>query len=194
MKNWSFFLSKKHKKKIHFFLFFYFFLMLHYQFGTTVNLPREFWLLNYIDRQQYFQLRSSLSQLTNKRQRNQKIAKFAEALEIIKKWAIRGDQDDHKRCLTCGVLWFDDGIAINTQHLKELLVKCKSSINTTLHDSGFDPYPKGNEGNELVRMFPFFKNNLMETRKWTLRKKTPKQQPLILNPYMLMNRPFKPAQ
>lgn len=140
------------------------------------QVPQEFWLLNYYDKQQFLQLRATLCQMSSKIKRNKKISKFAEALEIIKRWAIRGDYEDHKRCLACGVLWFDQEIAINTQQLKFLLFKCKSSINSTLHDSGLQPAPREALQKLLMERYPYLKNNMGEIRKWTLRTYQPQQQ------------------
>lgn len=134
-----------------------------------VKVPPEFWLLNCYDKQQYLQLQLTFCQMSTKIRRNSKVGRFNEALDIIRRWAIRGDAEDQRRCLACGILWFEQEIAINTQQLKYLLFKCKSSINSTLHDSGFQPAPRDAFVKLLDRSYPLLKRNIGEIRKWTLR-------------------------
>ena len=114
-----------------------------------------------------------MSQPSNKNQRNKRIETFSEALDKIKKFAVREDSDDWKRCLVCGICWLPEGIAINTHQLRILIFKCKSSINGSLQKMGFNVnLGRTDAANAMVNSIPFLKDNTPELRQWTVRKKS----------------------
>lgn len=133
--------------------------------------PKFFRLLSEADILAYNQLRSDLSSPNCRNRRNKRLETFSEMLNSIKSFAIRKDEDDWKRCLVCGVLWLNNGIAINTRQLRLLINKCKSSINGSLHRMGYSTVMcRGDTSNQLVEMIPLLKNNFAELRQWTVRQ------------------------
>lgn len=135
--------------------------------------PRYWNLLDGEDRYKYTVMRAEMSSPSNKNQRNKRIETFSDALDKIKKFAIRNDSDDWKRCLVCGICWLPEGIAINTHQLKILIFKCKSSINGSLQKMGYNVNLGRTEAaNAMTSSIPFLKNSSSELRQWTVRKKS----------------------
>ncbi|OHT05304.1 hypothetical protein TRFO_27001 [Tritrichomonas foetus] len=135
--------------------------------------PKYWNLLSETDRYQYSIMRAEMSSPSNKNQRNKRIETFTDALDKIKKFAIREDNDDWKRCLVCGICWLPEGIAINTHQLRILIFKCKSSINGSLQKMGFNVnLGRTDAANAMVNSIPFLKDNSSELRQWTVRKKS----------------------
>lgn len=113
----------------------------------------------------------SISSQYSKNIRNKRVENFTEIIDIIKRYCIRGQPDDWRRCLVCGVAWLHEGIAINTRQLRLLIFKCKSSINGSLHKMGFTVNIGRTEAaNALVMAIPILKDNTNELRQWTVRQ------------------------
>ena len=139
---------------------------------VSIQLPNFWNLLSELDRYQYNMLRASFSAAQcNKNQRNKRVENFTETLEAIKRYCCRGDANDWRRSLVCGVCWLPEGIAINTRQLKILIFKCKSSINGSLHKMGLSVNLGRTEAaNAIVMSIPYLKDNLNELRQWTVRQ------------------------
>lgn len=133
----------------------------------------KFWnLLSDADRYQYMYIRARLSNVTTKTQRYKRIENFTDCLAVVKSFAVRGDADDWKRCLVCGVGWpSDKEVAINTHQLKILISKCKSSINGSLLKMGYTGImPRGQASRSLEQLFPILRENHGDIRQWTIRQ------------------------
>lgn len=154
--------------------------------------PKYFNLLNEEDQEQYTRLRSTLSSHICRNRRGKRLETFAEMLNAIKSFCIKGDSDDWKRCLVCGVCWLSNGIAINTRQLGLLIDKCKSSINGSLQKMGYSTLQSRSESaGPLTEAIPELKNNFTELREWTVRlflARTP--QPNLPNYNVTTNFPF----
>ena len=132
-------------------------------------LPRHFEQLSDSDKIDYKKLKESLNSGRNKR--GKRLEAFADMLSAVKRYAVKGDDDDWKRCMVCGVCWIDNGIAINTRQLRLLIDKCKSSINGSLHRMGYNPSTStGEVNNALIDKIPILKGNFSELRQWTVRQ------------------------
>lgn len=142
---------------------------------TATLYPNFFQLLSPTDKVQYGYLRVALN---NKSQRNKRVEAFTDAINKIKEFCVRGDCDDWKRCLVCGLAWFGDDIAINTRQLRFIVLKCKSSINGSLLKTGYN-YTVGRTetAKEIAHKFPILKDNMSEIRQWTIRRMTSVSSP-----------------
>ena len=121
-------------------------------------------------------MRIGLSAASCQNLRNKRIETFNEAIQEIKKYAVRGTPDDWKRCLVCGILWLPNGIAINTHQLRLILFKCKSSINGSLLQMGYDiTCGRSESANTISSEFSILKEMPTEIRQWTVRKKSQEQ-------------------
>ena len=140
--------------------------------NIQVNPEPQYWnLLSHDDKSAYAQLRSALSSPACKNRRNKSIATFSEIVDAIHKYVEKGDGNDNKRSLVCGITWIDDGIAINTHQLRLLINKCKSSINGSFQAMGYGTIPTASDSaSQIIQKFPFLKNNFSELRQWTVRK------------------------
>lgn len=137
----------------------------------TLQFPNYWNFLSDMDKYQYNCLRMSISSQYAKNTRNKRVENFTELLEIIKRFCIRGNNEDWRRCLVCGVCWLNEGIAINTRQLRLLIFKCKSSINGSLHKMGFTVNLGRTEAaNALTNVIPILKDNTNELRQWTVRQ------------------------
>ena len=149
--------------------------------------PAFFEFLSPEDQKRYHELRSILSSSDNKYKRNQRVQTFQNAIDMIKEFCCRGDEDDWKRFLVCGICWFDMDIAINTRQLRLLIDKCKSSINGALAKMGYGSEIIRGEGSQsLISKIPFLKGNFVEQRQWTIRKRvtaSPYPPMFVYSPY-----------
>lgn len=132
--------------------------------------PQYFNLISKEDQDKYSNLRSTLSSHVCRNRRGKRLETFAEMLNAIQIFCIRGDSDDWKRCLVCGVCWIPNGIAINTRQLGLLIDKCKSSINGSLQKMGYTTLQSRSESSApLIEAIPALKSNFAELRQWTVR-------------------------
>ena len=141
-------------------------------FLVTNENPQFIEFLSEEDKKNYYLLRKDLWNLDNKFKRNKRVISLQNALDKIHNYCIQNDESDWKRCIVCGVIWYDEGIAINTRQLKILINKCKSSINGALQKMGYTSSTTKGEGfDSLLRKIPYLRGNFVEQRMWTVRKK-----------------------
>ena len=138
-------------------------------------IPKFWGLLSNADRYQYMYLRAALSNPTTKNVKNKRVENFTETLEIIRQYTCRGDGDDWRRFLVTGIAWLSNGaIAVNTHQLRLLIMKCKSSINGSLHKMGFNFGMERSDATAiLIQAIPILKDNAAELRQWTVRNNKP---------------------
>jgi hypothetical protein len=123
-------------------------------------------------------MRRALSSSACKHRRRHSKEINQDILNTLRGFVMRGDVDDWKRALVCGVCWLNGAMAINTRQLRLLLSKCKSSINAMFQNIGYAAVPTtSNYGGALATFFPVIKDNFTELRKWTIR--SPKLVPII---------------
>ena len=122
------------------------------------------------DQEQYAELRSALSSEKRRYQRFRRTDSFDEILNEIRHFCIRGNEDDWKRCLVCGICWPDGCIGVNVKQLALLINKSKSNINGVLAKLG---YVSDNSSSEfkhrLIECLPILRGNHLEQRFWTIR-------------------------
>lgn len=132
------------------------------------GVPKYYFLLNEVDKIYYDTIKSSQREGKKTIDMN-----FKEELKKLKKFVIRGNSDDWKRGVVCGIYWLPDnkGIATNIRQLKIVLNRCKSSINSSLTRIGsVVALTRGKAANLIVESFPIFKDSPSEIRQWTIRK------------------------
>lgn len=140
------------------------------------------------DRAEFEAMRKQLEEPIHKNRRNKSTELFGDVIDRVKRYVMRGDADEWKRAFVCGICWIQDTIAINTRHLRLLVVKCKSSINNYFKNMNYGTVPATSDaGTALARYFPFLKDNYQEMRQWSVRKK------MSLTPQPADYRPMFPA-
>jgi hypothetical protein len=111
-------------------------------------------------------------------ERNRRVAAFTEMLDAIKSFALQGDKNDSLRCIVCGICWLAEGLAVNTHELRQLIPKCKSSINGSLQRLGYTMNLNRTESSQAMAAFcPYLKDNTAELRKWTVRRRLDSWRP-----------------
>lgn len=140
-------------------------------------IPNYFDNLTEDEKNEYLELRQKLSMPGCKNRRNKSNETFLDIISTIKKFVIGNPEREIERSLVCGIVWLDNGIAINTHQLSLITNKCKSSINGSFQALGYGTTPTGTESStELVKKFSFMKKNFSELRQWTVRKKLSSSQ------------------
>lgn len=139
----------------------------------------EYWeLLSDTDKVIYLRLKADFAAGGTRPIRNNRLATFEEIVENIHQFAERGDENDWRRFLVCGVCWMDNAIAINTRQLRLLISKCKSSINGSLQKMGYTTHMSHSESWKILfSRIPLLKDHFMELRQWTIRYKSPATPP-----------------
>ncbi|OHS99743.1 hypothetical protein TRFO_33776 [Tritrichomonas foetus] len=142
------------------------------QHGSHQNqsAPKYWWLLSEPDRVAYTYIRTYIKNNPESNQRNKRLSAFTDMLDVIRRYAVRGDSGDANRCLVCGILWLPGAIAINTHQLGFLMAKCKSSINGSLQILGYKEKIMRKTASDLVaNTLIAIRDDRSELRKWTVR-------------------------
>ena len=134
--------------------------------------PKFLEFLSDEDQKHYEELRLKVGSPDNRYTRNRRLETLRSSLNSIREFCIRKDEDDWRRCLVCGIYWFDNGdIAINIRQLHLLIMKSKSTINGALAKMGYETIPtKGEDADRLNEAIPFLAQQYNEFRQWTIRK------------------------
>jgi hypothetical protein len=167
-------------------------------------LPSYWDLLDEEDRAQYHRLREEFFAGNFRHTRNARLEQFDTILDKIRQYAERGDENDWRRFLVCGVCWLDNAIAINTRQLRLLVAKCKSSINGSLQKMGYTAHVSHSESWKILfPRIPALQGHFPELRQWSVRSRpgvvltgtmAPMFAPLIPGPAPFHVIPFPPAQ
>lgn len=138
----------------------------------TDKTPMFMNILSAEDKTAYEELQNVLAAPDHRYNRNKRIVTFQDMLAQIKAFCVRGDSNDWKRYLVCGICWIGADIAINTRQLRVLLGKSKSTINGAFSKMGYETLPFKNNDSALQEKIPFLKGNFSESRQWTVRRNT----------------------
>lgn len=140
------------------------------QVPGNITLPMYWDLLNDRDKMSYLRMRQALSSSACKHRRHHSNEINQDIIATLHNFVMRGDGDDWRRALVCGICWIHGAIAINTRQLRLLLSKCKSSINTMFQNIGYTTAPATSDyGGAISAFFPQIKDNFSELRQWTMR-------------------------
>jgi hypothetical protein len=138
--------------------------------APVVSLPLYWSLLSDADKLTYANVRAALSSSACKHRRHHSSEINLDILSTLHSFIMRGDADDWKRALVCGVCWLPGAVAINTRQLRLLLSRCKSSINSMFQNIGSGIVPTTTDfRGALAAFFSPIKDSLSELRKWTIR-------------------------
>lgn len=140
-----------------------------------------FWeLLSITDQDEYLKVRQSIAPKGTRIQRAKSISMFKNALNSIKLFVQKGEEDDWRRSIVCGIFWLNqDIVGINSSQLSFLMGKGKSSINEGFREIGFVTLRPSTEMTQiLMSQFSIISKNKAEARKWSFHE-IPKQNRLI---------------
>lgn len=136
------------------------------------NYPENWKLLNHDDLRSYFDLQFQFQQETTKSPKGKRLDSFKEKLDKTKKFIEKGDGEDWKRSIVCGIFFCDvpDYLAIQIQQFKLLIGKCKSSINGSFQQLGYVAQPQL-EQEFLSKKIPLQYRKATDFKKWSVRQK-----------------------
>ena len=109
---------------------------------------------------------------TTQSKRNKRLTEFEDIIDAIEVFENHEEIEKWKRYLVCGLYRFENGIAVNISTLKQLIHRCKSSINGSLKDIGYvKVINKAGTCAELIQAIPYLQKKANELRQWTIRYK-----------------------
>ncbi|OHT13923.1 hypothetical protein TRFO_15819 [Tritrichomonas foetus] len=137
---------------------------------TKIELPEYFDLLDSSNQSQFCQLRAILASDNFRYNKSHSCNTIELILTMIKVFCLKDNEDDWKRCLVCGVIFFDKYVAINTRQLSTVLLKSKATLNAILFKAGYAPLQKSDEAYQSFQeRMPYLRNHPMKFREWTVR-------------------------
>lgn len=161
--------------------------------GPNFERPQYFESLTNEDQMDYQIMQRQVGGEEMRYNRNKRLVTFTDQMSIVKKFCIRNDTYDSLRCSVCGIYWLaDETLAINIRQFKLLLAKSKSSINGALAKMGYKTVQSNaNDFRVLASLVPPMKNQSMEMRQWTIRRRSTgvvSPQPAPLQPILAIDR------
>ena len=133
-------------------------------------LPDHAELLSARDLEEYQNMRQRFFADTGKSKKGERLESFIHKLQRIREYTEKGNNNDWKRSVVCGIFFLRNSIGINIQSLRTLLGKCKSSINGSLKQSGYIAQAQTPEfEDELASKIPLANRGMYDLKKWTMR-------------------------
>ena len=124
-------------------------------------------LLSRIDAEEYRRLRESFSSPAT-HDRHQ--ATFQQEIKNIIQFVERSKEGREERALAAGLVYTGTYFCVNTQQLKKLIGRCKSSINSGFQQMGFlSMKMKTRARSCLLAALPSLLNDTGSSRQWTVR-------------------------
>ena len=140
--------------------------------GCLKQHPPHLELLSDDDKQMYMKIMNAIQAPTLQSKRNKRLTEFEDMIEAIEVFENHEDIEKWKRYLACGLFRFENGIAVNISTLKQLIHRCKSSINGSLKALGYNQViSKASSCKELLQAIPYLAKRANELRQWTVRYK-----------------------
>lgn len=137
--------------------------------------PNHWHLLSKDDQQAYIFMHTEFQRDLAKSKKGERLDIFIDRVRRIHSFVERGDGDEWKRSLVCGVFFMRNALAVNIQQLRLLMNKCKSSINGSLLQLGYSVQPQMPPVTaDLAASIPPSHRDIYELKKWTIRVRTPK--------------------
>jgi hypothetical protein len=122
------------------------------------------------DRQRYHELRLFFRQQQKDFLRERRASPFAGEIVAILSYIDRCPTGRDCRSIICGISCGGPLICVNTQQLKHLLGRCKSSINSCFQQIGYDVLRNRAKGRDaILAIIPAFRNDPGSIRQWTVR-------------------------
>lgn len=142
------------------------------QIQVALNALPQYWqLLDRADLEEYLKLRLKNEENVAKSKKGERIESFNQKLDQIKKYIERDNVNQWKRSLVCGAIFLKDGIFINIQNFKMILSRCKSSINGSFQQMGYNANQcNPSAAQEIKSKIPFFSKSPNDLKKWTFRE------------------------
>jgi hypothetical protein len=157
---------------------------------TIIRLPFQepvHWhFLSEIDKEGYHELRNRFQEDVGKVRKGERLDSFADCLQRLRHYIESDPDDSWKRSLVCGIFFLSRALALNIQQLRILLGKCKSSINGSLQQLGYNARPAGQlPDQELLDRLPPTFHDVGFLKKWSFRFKNWTVRPEPRQPFVI---------
>jgi hypothetical protein len=105
-------------------------------------------------------------------QRNRRIALAGDQIRAVWMYCVRGDDNDWRRFLACGICWISPfRIAVHVKQFALLIGKSKSSVNIVLTKLGYVTTPtQHSDADRLCDLIPYLRRQPLELRHWVIRE------------------------
>jgi hypothetical protein len=135
------------------------------------KIPLRHWTdLSEYDRQRYHELRLFFKQQQKDSLRGRKSSPFSHEITTILTFIDQSTPGRDSRCIMCGLGCGGPFICANTQQLKHLLGRCKSSINTSFQQIGYGVLRNREKSRDaLWAIVPDLRADSAAIRQWTVR-------------------------
>lgn len=135
------------------------------------KVPIRHWTdLSDYDKQTYNDLRVHFRQQQKQHLKERKTTPFANEILCILDWVDHQPQGHDDRCIVAGIGFAGPFICVNTQQLKNLVCRCKSSINSGFQQIGYDALRDKEKVREaILAIIPDLRNEPSCLRQWTVR-------------------------
>jgi hypothetical protein len=113
-----------------------------------------------------------LSSAATRYQRNRRFALAADQIRAAHTYCVRGDDNDWRRFLACGICWISPfRIAVHVKQFALLIGKSKSSVNGVLTKLGYVMTPtRPCDVDRLSDLIPYLRNDPRQLRHWAIRQ------------------------
>lgn len=135
------------------------------------KVPIRHWTdLSDYDKQTYNDLRVHFRQQQKQHLKERKTTPFANEILCILDWIDHQPQGHDDRCIVAGIAFAGPFICVNTQQLKNLVCRCKSSINSGFQQIGYDALRSREKVREaILAIIPALRTEPSCMRQWTVR-------------------------
>lgn len=146
--------------------------------------PNHWHLLCNEDQEHYMVLHEEFQHDLGKSRKGERLDLFVSRVRKIHSFVERGDGNEWKRSLVCGIFFMQNALAINIQQLRLLMNKCKSSINGALLQLGYSVQPQiSTVSSDLASAVPPNYRDVYELKKWTIRVRAQQESTLYDSRY-----------
>jgi hypothetical protein len=133
--------------------------------------PQDGLELSENDQSEYLRLKEIFGLPIWRTIRQNAVEAFRRILTTLEQFVMKGDKEDARHGVAAGILWINNGIAVNARALCKLTGKSKSYINGGFHALGYGTIPFSEDPPcELVQALPYASRSFSVLRHWTIRR------------------------
>lgn len=141
-----------------------------FAFHDSIRTTRAWDLLPEADKEIYTTLRTAFQSTTKSTSREQKKIQFKSEIRSILDFIESSDRDREDRSIVSGIAFTGPFICVNTRQLKNLIGKCKSSINGCFQQLGYVAVKTKPKARTVVlSILPSLHGDPGAQRQWTVR-------------------------
>lgn len=122
-------------------------------------------------RSEFLKLRLHFHQGQKAAHKDRRLASFSSELEAILNFCKSDPHEYQLRCILSGIAFAGPFVCVNTRQLKSFLGRCKSSINGSFQQLGYNAIKTKSKARAcILSILPILNNDATLARQWTVRK------------------------